>query len=65
MIEENGSMRNSGSGVILKHLWLSAFIPNALCLNEDLGFQADGEARAIGEIDLKIGAITTIFKDGA
>jgi hypothetical protein len=57
--------QNGRHGVVLEDLRLSAFIPNALCLNGDIGFQADGEAGAIGEIDLKIGAIATIFKDGA
>ena len=59
------SAQNGRRGVVLEHLRVSAFIPNALCLDGDIGSQADGEAGAIGEIDLKVGAIATILKDSA
>jgi hypothetical protein len=65
VLDENGFARNNWSGVILKHLWLSAFIPEAVGFNGDIGFETDGEAGAIGEIYLKLGAIAAVFKYGA
>ena len=62
---ENDLARNSGSGVIVKHLRLPGVNPEALGFNGDIGFKADGETGAIGEIDLNVGAIAAIFKDGA
>jgi hypothetical protein len=65
LLEEKGLARNGERGVILKHLRLSAFNPNALGFNGDSGSQADGETGTVGEVDLKVGAIVAIFKDRA
>jgi hypothetical protein len=65
VVDEKRLARNGESGVILKHLWLSTFNPEALGLNGDIGSQVDGEVGSIGEIDLEVGAIAAIFKDRA
>lgn len=59
------SARKRGSGIVPEHLRLAALIPKTLGFNRDIGLEIHGEAGAIREIDLKVGAIAPILKDGA
>lgn len=49
----------------MEHLRSPALIPKTLGFNGDIGLEAYSEAGAVREIDLKVGAIAPIFKDGA
>ncbi len=63
--QSGASARDGKSGVVLKHLRLAAFIPDALGFQGNIGFQTDCKASAIGEIHLEVWAITAILEDGA